>query len=97
MRKCKTFFLLNLFFATGMQANTHFNPVALFVPAARPLSVKSHRSLMLSNLRVPMDSMGRFHGCVCFFFLGELYFMSTGVPSATAPHGVVYKVVDTSR
>ncbi|NXT51417.1 HIPL1 protein, partial [Pluvianellus socialis] len=27
----------------------------------------------------------------------ELYFMSTGVPSATAPHGVVYKVVDTSR
>lgn len=23
--------------------------------------------------------------------------MSTGVPSATAPHGVVYKVVDTSR
>lgn len=34
---------------------------------------------------------------VVFFFLGELYFMSTGVPSATAPHGVVYKVVDTSR
>lgn len=32
-----------------------------------------------------------------FFFPGELYFMSTGVPSATAPHGVVYKVVDTSR
>ncbi|NXN74061.1 HIPL1 protein, partial [Himantopus himantopus] len=28
---------------------------------------------------------------------GELYFMSTGVPSATAPHGVVYKVVDASR
>ncbi|NXY81645.1 HIPL1 protein, partial [Alcedo cyanopectus] len=28
---------------------------------------------------------------------GELYFMSTGIPSATAPHGVVYKVVDTSR
>ncbi|NXO28118.1 HIPL1 protein, partial [Cisticola juncidis] len=28
---------------------------------------------------------------------GELYFLSTGVPSATAPHGVVYKVVDTSR
>ncbi|NXN97265.1 HIPL1 protein, partial [Rhinopomastus cyanomelas] len=28
---------------------------------------------------------------------GELYFMSTGVPSATAPKGVVYKVVDTSR
>ncbi|NXG66543.1 HIPL1 protein, partial [Hemiprocne comata] len=28
---------------------------------------------------------------------GELYFMSTGVPSATAPHGVVYKMVDTSR
>ncbi|NXT26494.1 HIPL1 protein, partial [Syrrhaptes paradoxus] len=28
---------------------------------------------------------------------GELYFMSTGVPSATAAHGVVYKVVDTSR
>lgn len=23
--------------------------------------------------------------------------MSTGIPSATAPHGVVYKVVDTSR
>uniref|UniRef100_A0A8C3FFP4 HHIP like 1 n=1 Tax=Chrysemys picta bellii TaxID=8478 RepID=A0A8C3FFP4_CHRPI len=29
--------------------------------------------------------------------LGELYFMSTGVPSATAPNGVVYKIVDTSR
>ncbi|XP_073205722.1 HHIP-like protein 1 isoform X2 [Lepidochelys kempii] len=28
---------------------------------------------------------------------GELYFMSTGVPSATAPNGVVYKIVDTSR
>ncbi|KAF1519367.1 HHIP-like protein 1, partial [Eudyptula minor] len=28
---------------------------------------------------------------------GELYFMSTGIPSATAAHGVVYKVVDTSR
>ncbi|XP_031968277.1 HHIP-like protein 1 [Corvus moneduloides] len=28
---------------------------------------------------------------------GELYFLSTGVPSATASHGVVYKVVDTSR
>ncbi|XP_006839581.1 PREDICTED: HHIP-like protein 1 [Chrysochloris asiatica] len=28
---------------------------------------------------------------------GELYFMSTGVPSATAAHGVVYKVVDPSR
>lgn len=34
----------------------------------------------------------------CFVFLpGELYFLSTGVPSATAPNGVVYKVVDTSR
>ncbi|NWI08783.1 HIPL1 protein, partial [Crypturellus soui] len=28
---------------------------------------------------------------------GELYFMSTGIPSATARAGVVYKVVDTSR
>uniref|UniRef100_A0A8D0GLD8 Soluble scavenger receptor cysteine-rich domain-containing protein SSC5D n=1 Tax=Sphenodon punctatus TaxID=8508 RepID=A0A8D0GLD8_SPHPU len=28
---------------------------------------------------------------------GELYFMSTGIPSATAPNGVVYKIVDTSR
>ncbi|XP_075470506.1 HHIP-like protein 1 isoform X2 [Ascaphus truei] len=28
---------------------------------------------------------------------GELYFMSTGVPSATSPTGVVYKIVDTSR
>ncbi|KAM4690205.1 HHIP-like protein 1 isoform 1-T1 [Rhinophrynus dorsalis] len=28
---------------------------------------------------------------------GELYFMSTGVPSATSPSGVVYKIVDTSR
>ncbi|XP_023575408.1 HHIP-like protein 1 [Octodon degus] len=28
---------------------------------------------------------------------GELYFLSTGVPSATAAHGVVYKVVDPSR
>lgn len=45
--------------------------------------------------------MDSFHRCVCFlvlFFLpGELYFLSTGVPSATAPNGVVYKVVDTSR
>ncbi|XP_062432929.1 HHIP-like protein 1, partial [Rhea pennata] len=28
---------------------------------------------------------------------GELYFMSTAIPSATAPAGVIYKVVDTSR
>ncbi|XP_028677084.2 HHIP-like protein 1 [Erpetoichthys calabaricus] len=28
---------------------------------------------------------------------GELYFMSTGIPSATAPSGVVYKIVDPSR
>ncbi|XP_033622629.1 HHIP-like protein 1, partial [Fukomys damarensis] len=28
---------------------------------------------------------------------GELYFMSTGVPSATAAYGVVYKVIDPSR
>uniref|UniRef100_A0A3P8SEP0 HHIP like 1 n=1 Tax=Amphiprion percula TaxID=161767 RepID=A0A3P8SEP0_AMPPE len=28
---------------------------------------------------------------------GELYFMSTGVPSATSPSGVIYKVVDPSR
>ncbi|XP_069493529.1 HHIP-like protein 1 [Ambystoma mexicanum] len=28
---------------------------------------------------------------------GELYFMSTGFPSATSPTGVVYKIVDTSR
>ncbi|KAM4662406.1 HHIP-like protein 1 [Discoglossus pictus] len=28
---------------------------------------------------------------------GELYFMSTGIPSATSPAGVVYKIVDTSR
>ncbi|XP_024122789.1 HHIP-like protein 1 [Oryzias melastigma] len=28
---------------------------------------------------------------------GELYFMSTGVPRATAPSGVVYKLVDPSR
>lgn len=28
---------------------------------------------------------------------GELYFMSTGIPSATSPTGVVYKMVDTSR
>ncbi|NXA46219.1 HIPL1 protein, partial [Nothocercus julius] len=28
---------------------------------------------------------------------GELYFMSTGIPSATARAGVIYKVVDTSR
>uniref|UniRef100_A0A5F8H9K8 HHIP like 1 n=1 Tax=Monodelphis domestica TaxID=13616 RepID=A0A5F8H9K8_MONDO len=28
---------------------------------------------------------------------GELYFMSTGVPSATSPRGVIYKMVDTSR
>lgn len=42
--------------------------------------------------------MDSFHMYVCFFFLsGELYFLSTGVPSATAAHGVVYKVVDTSR
>ncbi|XP_067351576.1 HHIP-like protein 1 isoform X2 [Channa argus] len=28
---------------------------------------------------------------------GELYFMSTGIPSAVSPSGVVYKVVDPSR
>uniref|UniRef100_A0A6J0VAK5 HHIP-like protein 1 n=1 Tax=Pogona vitticeps TaxID=103695 RepID=A0A6J0VAK5_9SAUR len=28
---------------------------------------------------------------------GELYFMSTGIPSATSPNGVVYKIIDTSR
>ncbi|OCT57280.1 HHIP-like protein 1 [Xenopus laevis] len=28
---------------------------------------------------------------------GELYFMSTGVPVATSPSGVVYKIVDPSR
>ncbi|XP_061599591.1 HHIP-like protein 1 [Cololabis saira] len=28
---------------------------------------------------------------------GELYFMSTGIPSATSPSGVVYKAVDPSR
>nr|XP_046269909.1 HHIP-like protein 1 isoform X2 [Scatophagus argus] len=28
---------------------------------------------------------------------GELYFMSTGIPSATSPSGVVYKLVDPSR
>uniref|UniRef100_H3ASX4 HHIP like 1 n=1 Tax=Latimeria chalumnae TaxID=7897 RepID=H3ASX4_LATCH len=28
---------------------------------------------------------------------GELYFMSTGIPSATSTAGVVYKIVDTSR
>ncbi|KAK7904475.1 hypothetical protein WMY93_017082 [Mugilogobius chulae] len=28
---------------------------------------------------------------------GELYFMSTGIPSATSPTGVIYKVVDPSR
>ncbi|XP_068110896.1 HHIP-like protein 1 [Hyperolius riggenbachi] len=28
---------------------------------------------------------------------GELYFMSTGIPSATSPTGVLYKIVDTSR
>lgn len=52
-----------------MQTNTHYKPTVLFVPVARRLSVKAHRSLMLSNLRVPMDrsSMGRFHGCGFFF------------------------------
>ncbi|KAM8917142.1 HHIP-like protein 1 isoform 2-T3 [Spinachia spinachia] len=28
---------------------------------------------------------------------GEIYFMSTGIPSATSPSGVIYKVVDPSR
>lgn len=28
---------------------------------------------------------------------GELYFMSTSIPSATSPSGVVYKIVDPSR
>ncbi|XP_069591499.1 HHIP-like protein 1 [Ranitomeya imitator] len=28
---------------------------------------------------------------------GEMYFMSTGIPSATSPTGVVYKIIDTSR
>lgn len=52
-----------------MQTNTHYKPTVLFVPVARRLSVKAHRSLMLSNLRVPMDRsfMGRFHGCGFFF------------------------------
>lgn len=31
------------------------------------------------------------------YVLGELYFMSTGIPSATSPSGVIYKVVDPSR
>lgn len=33
----------------------------------------------------------------CSLFKGELYFMSTGVPSATAARGVIYKVIDPSR
>ena len=32
-----------------------------------------------------------------FLAQGELYFMSTAVPSATAARGVVYKVIDPSR
>lgn len=32
-----------------------------------------------------------------FLAQGELYFMSTGVPSASAARGVVYKVIDPSR
>ncbi|XP_018421756.1 PREDICTED: HHIP-like protein 1 isoform X1 [Nanorana parkeri] len=28
---------------------------------------------------------------------GELYFMSTGIPSAESPTGVLYKIIDTSR
>lgn len=32
-----------------------------------------------------------------FLVQGELYFMSTGVPSATVARGVVYKVIDPSR
>lgn len=32
-----------------------------------------------------------------FLAQGELYFMSTGVPSAAAARGVVYKVIDPSR
>lgn len=28
---------------------------------------------------------------------GELYFMSTGMPSATVARGVVYKMIDPSR
>lgn len=32
-----------------------------------------------------------------FLAQGELYFMSTAVPSATAARGVVYKVTDPSR
>lgn len=33
----------------------------------------------------------------CSLFEGELYFMSTGMPSATAARGVIYKVIDPSR
>lgn len=36
----------------------------------------------------------------CFFFhfhLGELYFLSTSYPSAYAPHGSLYKIVDPAR
>lgn len=35
--------------------------------------------------------------CGGFLSAGELYFMSTGIPSATSASGVVYKVVDPSR
>ena len=32
-----------------------------------------------------------------FHVQGELYFMSTGMPSATVARGVVYKMIDPSR
>lgn len=37
------------------------------------------------------------HLLPCSLSKGELYFMSTGVPSATAARGVIYKVIDPSR
>lgn len=68
-----------------------------------------HGSLGLGSVSEPERSRGAGVGPVgtvsqavfsllaWFLAQGELYFMSTGVPSAAAARGVVYKVIDPSR
>lgn len=95
---------LRVFYAIGLQMNAPYKPKhkpAFFPPITRSLGF-----LMLSDLWCRVNALVLyrtgaprrvFMAVFWVFFPGELYFMSTGVPSATAPHGVVYKVVDTSR
>lgn len=52
----------------------------------------------LGGVGLPTLGCRRFSASLsCSLFKGELYFMSTGVPSATAARGVIYKVIDPSR